>query len=177
VVGDKWEPAVPLLQALGVTTAVHQVGFNWTAFYRAIGKSEPQAVFALSALISYLVVPIPLLFAFGIKGFAWGMFAVLAATGLVRAFYVKRLLPELRLTAFLARVSVPPLAAAAPILLWRIIDGGERDTATSLTQLVVFLACYAAVTWLVERELLREVAGYLSRPARTVVGPPDRTLA
>jgi O-antigen/teichoic acid export membrane protein len=177
VVGDKWEPAIPLLQALGITTAVHQIGFNWTAFYRAIAKSEPQAVFALTALVSYLVVPIPLLFAFGIKGFAWGMFAVMAATGLVRAFYVKRLLPEVGLTAFLARVSAPPVLAAAPVLLWRVLDGGARDVATSIAQLVTFLACYALVTWLVERDLLREVVGYLSRPARAGVAAADRALA
>jgi len=177
IVGDKWEPAVPLLQALGVTTAVHQLGFNWTAFYRALGRPRPQAVFALSALVSYAFVPIPLLFAFGIEGFAWGMFAVMLATGAVRAYYVKRLLPEFRLWAFLARASVPALVAAAPVLLWRALEGGDRDPATSLAQFALFLLCYAAATWISERRLLREMLGYLANRNRTGLVPADSALA
>jgi O-antigen/teichoic acid export membrane protein len=177
VVGDKWEPAILLLQALGVTTAVHQLGFNWTAFYRAVGRPKPQAVFALTAVVSFFLVPIPLLFAFGIEGFAWGMFAAMLATGTVRVYYIKRLLPEFRVTAFLARASVPPLAAAVPVLLWRLADPGERDLAVSLAQFATFLACYAIATWLSERGLLREVVGYLAGRNRGALVPADGALA
>src|SRR5207237_3428486 len=111
VLGQKWAPATVLLQALGVTTAVHQLGFNWTAFYRAVGVSRPQAVYALASLAAFCAVPIPLLFATGIKGFAFGMFAVMAAAFGTRALSVKRRLPELRLGALIARAAVPAFAA------------------------------------------------------------------
>ena len=93
VLGDKWEPAVILLQIMGITGAVHQLGFNWTAFYRAVGISYPQAVYAMAAALAFVAVPLPLLFIAGIDGFAWGMFAVMVAAWGTRAYYIKRCCP------------------------------------------------------------------------------------
>lgn len=169
VLGAKWEPAIILLQAMGITTAVHQIGFNWTAFYRAVGNSRPQATFAVVALVTFVAVPLPLLFAVGIDGFAYGMFALMATTGAVRAFYVKALLPELRLGALLARVAVAPVAATLAVLAWRVAAPGPRDLATSLGQLALFLVVYGVVSYAQERPLIRELAGYLSRGAAPAV--------
>ena len=170
VLGSKWEPATILLQVLGVTTAVHQLGFNWTAFYRAVGVSRPQAVYALASLAAFCAVPLPLLFAAGIKGFAFGMFAVMAAAFGARAFYVKRLLPELRLGALIARAAVPAVAASSAVLLWRLLEGGSWSGAEAIAQAVVFFGLYAAATLAQERRLLGEVGGYI-RPV-PVVAPP-----
>ena len=170
VLGSKWEPATVLLQVLGVTTAVHQLGFNWTAFYRAVGVSRPQAVYALASLAAFCAVPIPLLFATGIKGFAFGMFAVMAAAFGTRALYVKRLLPELRLGALIARAAVPAFAASSAVLLWRLADGGSRGGMEVIAQVVLFLGLYVAVTLAQERKLLGEVGGYI-RPTPVVVPP------
>lgn len=163
LLGEKWAPATILLQALGVTTAVHQLGFNWTAFYRAVGVSRPQAVYAIACLVAFCAVPLPLLATSGIKGFAYGMFAVMAAAWGTRAVYVKRLLPEVPLAALVARAAAPVVVATAAILLWRLADGGARGAAEAAAQVVAFVAVYAAVTWARERELLGEVAGYLRR--------------
>jgi len=170
VLGAKWIPAIVLLQLLGINIALNQIGFNWMAFYRAIGNSRPQAVFALAALVSFLVVPIPLLVAYGIDGFAWGMFAVLAATAAVRWFYVHALLPDLRIGALLARVLVAPLAASVPVLVWRLADPGPRSVATSVAQLLLFIASYVGITLAQERRLARELAEYLRRPRASVAG-------
>jgi O-antigen/teichoic acid export membrane protein len=164
VLGEKWAPATILLQVLGVTTGVHQLGFNWTAFYRAVGISRPQAVYALACLAAFCAVPIPLFAAFGIKGFAYGMFAVMAAASGTRFVYVKRLLPDVRLAALVARAATPVVVAAGMVLLWRLADGGGRGPAEAAVQLAVFIAVYLTVTWLRERELLAEVAGYLRVP-------------
>src|SRR5947208_263483 len=34
-IGEKWSSALFLFQVLGVNAALHHIGFNWTAFYRA----------------------------------------------------------------------------------------------------------------------------------------------
>ena len=44
VLGERWRPAVVLLQVYGVTAAINHVGFNWTAYFRAIGRTRPIAV-------------------------------------------------------------------------------------------------------------------------------------
>ena len=163
VLGDKWEPAVILLQILGITGAVHQLGFNWTAFYRAVGISRPQAVYAAAAALAFLAVPLPLLFAEGIEGFAYGMFAVMAAAWGTRAWYIKRLLPDVRLTALALRASIPVLAASAAALLVRLTESGSRTAGVALAELALFALVLALVTWLLERPLLGEMAGYLKR--------------
>ena len=163
VLGDKWEPAVILLQVLGVTGAVHQLGFNWTAFYRAVGISRPQAVYATAAALAFLAVPLPLLFAAGIEGFAYGMFAVMAAAWGTRAIYIKRLLPDVRLTALAVRAAAPVLLASAAVLLMRLAETGDRCAGLALAELAVFALVLAAATWAWERPLLREMAGYLKR--------------
>lgn len=171
VLGEKWEPATILLQVLGVTTGLHQLGFNWTAFYRAVGVSRPQAVYALASLLAFCAVPIPLLFAAGIKGFAWGMFAALAAALGTRAFYVKRLLPDLRLGALVARSVAPAVAASGAVLLWRLADGGGRGLGEAIGQVVLFLAVYGIATFVQERRLLGEVGRYI-RPGAALPPAP-----
>ena len=44
VLGDKWEPAVVLIQGLAGAAAIQQLGYNWFSFYRARGDPRPQAV-------------------------------------------------------------------------------------------------------------------------------------
>jgi len=173
VLGPKWEPATVLLQVVGVTTAVHQLGFNWTAFYRAVGVSTPQAVYALAALVAFAAVPIPLLFAYGIDGFAYGMFAVMAAAFGTRAVYVKRLLPDVRLTRLVLRAAAPVVAACVPVLAWRLLDGGARPLEEFLAQAILFLAALLALTFTQERRLVGELLGYLAGRARAPVLAPS----
>jgi O-antigen/teichoic acid export membrane protein len=171
LLGDKWEPSVILLQVLGITGAVHQLGFNWTAFYRAVGISFPQAVYAAAAAIAFLAVPLPLLFAEGIDGFAYGMFAVMVAAWGTRAIYIKRLLPGVRLTALAIRASAPVLLASGVVLLIRVAENGERTLPMALGELAVFALVLAAATWAWERPLLRELAGYVKRRGREAPSP------
>lgn len=163
VLGEKWVPATVLIQVIGITSAVHQLGFNWTAFYRAVGVSTPQAWYALAALVAFLAVPVPLLFAVGVDGFAYGMFAVMAAAFGVRTWYVKRLLPGVSMTALVARCAAPVLVACAAVLAARALEDGARTEAVALAELVLFGVVLAICTWLAERPLILEMAGYLRR--------------
>jgi O-antigen/teichoic acid export membrane protein len=163
VLGDKWEPAVILLQILGITGAVHQLGFNWTAFYRAVGISFPQAVYAAAAAIAFLAVPLPLLFTEGIDGFAYGMFAVMVAAWGTRAVYIKRLLPDVRLTLLAVRAAAPVLIASGVVLLIRLAESGDRTLGMAIGELAAFVVVLASVTYLAERRLLAEMSGYVRR--------------
>ena len=39
-IGERWRPGIGLMQAIGVAVAIHQIGFNWDAFYRALAPTR-----------------------------------------------------------------------------------------------------------------------------------------
>jgi O-antigen/teichoic acid export membrane protein len=163
VLGNKWIPAIALLQLIGISTAIYQLGFNWTAFHRAVGKTRPQTVYAIAGLVAFLAFPLPLLFIYGSTGFAWGLFAVNIVAGALRWGYMRSLLPSARIGRFVIRALFPPIAACSPVLLWRAIDSDQTSTVVFVAQLGLYLASYCLLTWLAERELLTEAIGYLRR--------------
>ena len=170
VLGEKWLPAVPLIQIIGVSTALYQLGFNWTAFYRAVGRTRPQTVYAVVGLITFLVFPLPLLFMKGATAFAWGLFAVNVVAGGMRWAYMKQLLPDANIGRFVLRSLVPPALAATTILGIRGVGGSADDIGRMLLEMAIFVASYAAFTALFERALISEAIGYLRRPRSPLAG-------
>src|ERR1019366_8613925 len=75
VIGRRWHAAILLLEVYGVVAALNHVGFNWTAYFRAIGRTRPIAVVTAAATAIFALVGIPLLIAFGYRGFALGVAA------------------------------------------------------------------------------------------------------
>jgi O-antigen/teichoic acid export membrane protein len=176
VLGRKWEPAIPLVQLVGVSTAIYQLGFNWTAFHRAVGRTRPQTVYAIAGLVAFLAAPLPLLLEFGALGFGWGLFAVNIVAGALRWTYMKQLLPNVRILHVVARSFIPPLAATAAILGWRLAGGSETNgIALWIGQMFVFVVLYASITAVMERELLTEAVGYLRRHRSETAAPSDRS--
>ena len=176
VLGRKWEPAVPLVQLVGVSTAIYQLGFNWTAFHRAVGRTRPQTVYAIAGFVAFLAAPLPLLLAFGAEGFGWGLFAVNLTAGALRWFYMRELLPGVRIASLVARAFVPPIIACLPVLTWRAIsESHTRGPVTSAVQILLFVAVYATVTVIMERRLLTEAIGYLRR--RGITSDPAGTAS
>jgi len=173
VLGTKWLPAVPLIQIIGVSTAIYQLGFNWSAFHRAIGRTRPQTVYAVVGLVTFLAVPLPLLFARGATAFAWGLFAVNVVAGAMRWAYMKQLIPAVKIASFIGRAVVPPAVAAAPVLLLRQQLNPPHSLGTMMAEIVLFVAVYAGTTFLLERELLREALGYLRRSEAAADGGPQ----
>ena len=49
VIGDRWRGAILLLQVCGITAAINHVGFNWTAYFRALKRTRPIAVVTVSS--------------------------------------------------------------------------------------------------------------------------------
>ena len=162
VLGDEWEPAVVLLQGLAVATALQQLGFNWFSFYRARGDSRPQAVEAGVMAAAFLAFAVPGLALWGATGFVVGRALVSLAMLVVRARYVHRLLPSVRLWALGLRGAAPVAAGTAAALALRLaLWGGERPLWQVFCELALFLGVIALSTRALERDLLREFTGYL----------------
>ena len=163
VLGEKWRFAVPLVALFGVNAALNQIGFNWMAFYRAIGNTRPQAVSAGVGLVSVLAIAVPLLAVYGLTAFGVGMGVATLIGVAVRLWYLKRLFPGLALLPHVVRGIGPTLPAVAAVLAVRAIEGGGRPVARVAAEAVLFTVVVVAATWLSERPLLRESLGYLRR--------------
>jgi hypothetical protein len=80
----------------------------------------------------------------------------------VRAGYVHRLLPGIRLWALGLRGSMPVAAGAAAAVALRLaLWGGERPLWQALVEVAVFLGVTALATRALERDLLREFTRYV----------------
>jgi O-antigen/teichoic acid export membrane protein len=166
VLGERWHDAVLLLQVYGMTAAINHVGFNWTAYFRAIGRTRPIAVATVAAAAIFVLGGIPLLIAFGLPGFAVGVAAQALGSLLLRAYYLQQLFDGFDFLRHAARAFLPTVPAAAAVLLGRWVGPGEpRTLARALAELGAYILIAAAATWCLERPLLREaVAQLLGRP-------------
>jgi O-antigen/teichoic acid export membrane protein len=159
--GEEWRPAVVLLQVFGVAAAAGHLGFNWTAFFRARGDTRPLAVVSGLTMLTFLAVPVPLLVAKGLDGFAWGIAAMTAVAIAGRAFYVMRLFPGFSLARYTVRAAAPTIPAVGVVLVARALETGERTLGAALGELTLYVVVTVVATALLERTLLREVIGYL----------------
>jgi O-antigen/teichoic acid export membrane protein len=167
VLGDRWQSAVGLFQAFGVVAAITHIGFNWDAFFRARGDTRPVAIVALVTLAAFLCITLPLLVTGGLRGYAFGMAALGLVSLLARGWYLTRLFSALSMARHAARAIAPTIPAVLAVLLARAAIGGERTLSLAVAELVLYVLVTAAATVLLERPLLREVAGYLRRAAPT----------
>lgn len=176
VLGDKWQPAVLLLQGLAATAAIQQLGYNWFSFYRARGDSSRQAVEAVVSTAAFLALAVPGLFLWGSWGFIGGRLAGALLVLLVRRHYVRRLL-GLELLTVAVRGAVPvALGVLAVLGLRLLVWTGRRSLAQALAELGLFLAVTAVATWSTEhrmvRELLSQVTGSRARPEPPAADQP-----
>jgi len=162
-IGEEWRAAVVVLEVYGVTAAFNHVGFNWDAYFRARGETRPMAVAGALSAVAFLAVGVPLVFSAGLAGLAAGVAAQAAVSVAVRAVYLTRLFDGFALARQAARAIAPALPGAAAVLGLRLLERGPRSLGVALLELALFVALCAGTTWLVERPLLREAAGYLRR--------------
>ena len=161
VIGDKWDYAIPLVQIFGLIAGLNQIGFNWTAFYRAIGRTRPLALVGGLMVVVTLGCAVPLLISDGIKGFGVGMAASTYVAVCVRVYFLGALFPSFDITRHMVQALVPSLAAGAAVLLVRQLDGGIPGQAGAICEVVLFLAVVASTTFVTQRPLMREFVGYL----------------
>ena len=163
VLGSRWEPAVGLLQAYGLISAFSHIGFNWDAFFRARGDTKPIAAVSTFSTVVFLAVAIPLLAVDGLSGFAIGM-AVYGFSAVVgRTYYLVRIFDGFKMARHAVRALSPVVPAVAVVLLARLLEPGERGATAALAEFGAYAAVTVLATALAERDLLREIFGYLRR--------------
>jgi O-antigen/teichoic acid export membrane protein len=172
VLGEKWELAVPVLQAFGVVAAIGHLGFNWTAYCRARGDTRPIAVNSLVMCLGFLAITLPLILTYGLRGFALGTLATTLLSLVVRSVYLVRLFEGFHMGRHALRAVLPSVPAVAVVLGARLLEGStERTLALAAGELASYLAVTALATWAFERDLLREALGYLRRRSGAVAAP------
>ncbi|MDX6718877.1 MAG: hypothetical protein QOJ63_1131, partial [Solirubrobacteraceae bacterium] len=157
-----------LMQAIGIAVAVHQIGFNWDAFYRALGRTKPVGVAAGIAIVAFIGIALPLLAADGLRGLALATLLVEGVNFAVRMLYLRRLFPSFGFIRHTARALLPSLPAAAAVVGVRLIAGQETTLLVALALLALYVLVTMAATAVLERRLLREIVAYLRR--RPTVG-------
>jgi O-antigen/teichoic acid export membrane protein len=158
--GQRWHPAVALLQITGLVAALNHVGFNWDDYYRAQSRTGPIAVAAVVASAVTLAVAIPLIFLDGLQGLAIGLAAGSIASLIMRAIYVRGLFSGFNLLAHGGRAIVPVLPAVGAVWLLRLTFG-SGDLGLALAQLVIYVALAATLSAYGARSLIAEVLSTL----------------
>lgn len=159
--GDKWRPAVGLLQVFGAIAAFGHLGFNWAAYFRARNETVPLAVASAVTAIVFIALVIPLTYGEGLTGLAISISVSIAAGLAVRGYYLERLFSGRPLGRLALRAMAPAVPAVGIVLLARLVESGERSVTTAGLEIVAFVLVFAAATWALERDLIREAIGYL----------------
>lgn len=170
VIGERWRPALPILVAFGLTEAAGHVGFNWDDYFRARGETRPIAWATAITMVSFLITAIPLLFVWGLTGFAIGVGVQTIVNVALRAYYLRGLFGSFDIFSHALRSFAPALPAVAAVLLMRLAEPKVRRAPEVVAELCVFLAITIALTWVLERNLLAEMGTYLGRAAPPAEG-------
>jgi PST family polysaccharide transporter len=161
VIGSRWNFAAPLIAVYGINAALDQIGFNWTAFFRALGDTKPMAAASTIGLVSVLVIAVPLLAVYGLTAFGIGLGVATLVTVGVRLWYLRRIFPGLPLLRHIVRGIAPTLPAVVVVLAVRVLETGTRTPGAMVAEACLFALVAALATWIAERRLLRESVGYL----------------
>lgn len=161
VLGDRWLPAVGTLAAFGLIAGIRQIAFNWAIFMRAVNNTRPMFIVSLGNLASFAMLVVPGLFFLGLTGYAIGMGTAMCIQVLARGYFLRQLFHGFKITPYLARSVLPSIPAAALVLAARFAAGTARGGANVAIELLIYVFSTAAFTWLVERDLLVEIGGYL----------------
>jgi PST family polysaccharide transporter/lipopolysaccharide exporter len=164
--GPRWRPATLLLQGLAAVTALYQLGYTWIAFARGMGRPRLPALEAVVAVGAFLGLAVPGLFLVGTGAYVAGLLAGSLAVLALRARFVRRLLPGVRLGRLAARSLSPLVPAAGGVVALRLaLWGGEREPAQAAVEAALFVAVYVVATWAREPGLAAEARRFVRRPA------------
>ena len=155
-----------VLEVYGIAAAVNHVGFNWSAYFRALARTRPIAIVNVAATLTFLVAGIPLLLELGLRGFAIGVAAQAMVAVALRAYYLQRIFPGFDFLRHAARAFLPTVPAVVVVLVLRALASGGQTLGMALAELATYLAVTVVATWYFESGLIREAIGaLLDRPA------------
>jgi O-antigen/teichoic acid export membrane protein len=164
--GRRWDSAVLLLQITGVVVAIGHIGFNWDDYLRARGETKPVGFASVGTAVAFVVVGVPMTLLYGLRGLGVGIACQSLTNLCFRAHYLRRLFPGFRFVRHGLRALMSVAPAALVILGVRTLAPGEDSLPLALGELALFLGLCAAVTYLIERQLMREAFGYVMERRR-----------
>ena len=129
-----WASAEVLLQVFGISAALAHIGFNWGAFYLARGQTRPIAVWSTVTMVSFLLVPLPLLIFSGFTAFAFGIAVMSAVSLAVRTYYLARIFEGYAFVRHAARAMLPTVPAVAVVLGLRLVESGDRTLGLAIAE-------------------------------------------
>src|SRR3954451_12196203 len=165
VLGDKWVFAIPVIQIMALAAGFNQFGFNWGAFYKARNNTRPIAVTGVTMMVAVMVLAIPLTYSHVVRGYALGMALATGILILMRCYWLARLFPTFALFSHAVRAMWPTVPAVAAVLAISATHGGPRSAGLAAFEAFVYVAVLAVGVYFAERNLMREVIGYLRRGA------------
>lgn len=160
VFGERWEPAVGVVAAMGVLAGFRQIGFNWAVFMRAMNRTRPIFYNGIINIASFFLIIAPCILAFGLTGYVVGMGISLVVQIVARGHFLRQLFPQFRLMPYVVRAVAPVAPGTALILLGRALNG-ERSVGRAIAELAVFALVTTLAMWLSERKMIMEMLGYL----------------
>ena len=163
MLGEHWRPGIDLMRATAIALGIHQIGFNWQAFYRARGDTKPIAVAGVVAIAVTGGLVIPMLLTWELKGLAFGILGAEVIYLCMRAYFLRRLFPTFNPLTYAARALGPLVIPTLAVLAMRAAESGDRTLVTAGTEAVVYLGLVIACTYTFERRLVREIVTYLRR--------------
>jgi O-antigen/teichoic acid export membrane protein len=171
--GEEWEPAIVVLQLIGISAVINQIGFNWTAYYRGRGETRPLAVASCVSLAAFAAIVVPLTIVEGLPGYSAGLVVMALIGAQVRGHYLRRIFPGLRVATHALRAMAPTVPAVAAVLAVRLAEDGERTVPLAVGELTLFAVLTIAASARFERRLLREIIGYLGRARPETASEPE----
>jgi O-antigen/teichoic acid export membrane protein len=168
VLGPRWLPVIPVLEIMGLVTAVHHVGYNWGAFVKARGTTWPIAVSAVLVTMVVVGSGIPLMQTAGVTGLAIAFAVGETLAFVIRGVWLASFFTGVRILSHLLRAFAPAVLAAIPIILLRRLVGVETTVPAALAVFAFYVALSVAATAALERPLLREAIGYMLRRSSPV---------
>jgi O-antigen/teichoic acid export membrane protein len=164
--GDKWLPAVVLLQITGVVAAIGHIGFNWDDYLRARSQTRPIGVTAIAAAVTFVLTGLPLILAYGLTGLAIGTGIQGLVALILRGYYMTQLFEGFVFVRHAMRAMIPTIPAVLVVLLMRLFESGARTLALAIAEVVIYGVVTAAMTVVFERPLIREAIGYVVQVRR-----------
>ncbi len=113
VLGNEWSGAVVILQATGIAAAISQIGFNWTAYCRALDDTRPIGVATVVQSVTF-VCTIPLFYIFGVEGYAMSVLITTLSALVVRGAYLTRIFHGFAIVPHTLRAVLPCLPPPSP---------------------------------------------------------------
>jgi O-antigen/teichoic acid export membrane protein/streptogramin lyase len=168
--GRRWLPAVILVQAEGAGVLITGIGYSWSMFFAARGKTRPQLVVAGLGGAWLLGIALPSIIFLGLRGAALAILALAVGSYAIRSHYLESLFGPMRLITMVWRELAAALGGGAVVLAMRAAGWRVHGVADLIGQTLIFGVVSASAFVLLERPLMTEVFRSL-RPARTPSSP------